>query len=82
VGENGYGGAVKKIGLEHRTPVYGELKGIDDLSVTIDEGDFIAIVGPSGYGKSTLLNALAGIADGVSLSCKTRLVFCFLGEPC
>jgi ABC-type Fe3+/spermidine/putrescine transport system ATPase subunit len=45
---------VKKIVLEHRTPVYGELKGIDDLSVTIDEGDFIAIVGPSGCGERAL----------------------------
>ncbi|MGJ3232835.1 MAG: ABC transporter ATP-binding protein [Oceanicaulis sp.] len=32
-----------------------------DLTMTIDQGDFIAIMGPSGSGKTTLLNQLGGI---------------------
>ena len=34
---------------------------LDRLSITVDEGDFLGLMGPSGSGKSTLLNLLAGI---------------------
>ncbi|WP_206035658.1 ABC transporter ATP-binding protein [Roseomonas sp. HF4] len=40
-----------------------EVVAIEDLSLTIEEGEFIALVGPSGCGKSTLLNMIAGILD-------------------
>lgn len=37
---------------------FGDLKALDDISVTIAEGDVVFIVGPSGSGKSTFLRCL------------------------
>ena len=41
-----------------RTP--DAFAALDDLSLTVEKGDFITIVGGNGAGKSTLLNAIAG----------------------
>ncbi len=42
-------------------PVNGTVKAIDDLSLTVHDGETLAIVGPSGCGKSTLLKVVAGL---------------------
>ena len=39
----------------------GPVEALRDISVTIDEGEFVAIVGPSGCGKSTLMRIIAGL---------------------
>lgn len=37
------------------------LSALEDVSVDVEEGDFVSVVGPSGCGKSTLLKVLAGL---------------------
>ncbi len=40
---------------------YGGFHALRDISLTIEEGEFIVMVGPSGCGKSTLLKTIAGL---------------------
>jgi multiple sugar transport system ATP-binding protein len=41
----------------------GEVVAVDDLSLEIEDGEFIVLVGPSGCGKSTILRMLAGLEE-------------------
>ena len=39
----------------------GQIKALNDVSLSVNEGDFIGIMGPSGSGKSTFLNMIATV---------------------
>jgi multiple sugar transport system ATP-binding protein len=53
-----------QIVLDHVTKTYpGGVKGIDDLSLDIADGEFMVLVGPSGCGKSTALRSIAGLEE-------------------
>ena len=47
--------------LQNLTKAYGAVKAVDDISLTVAEGEFLTLLGPSGCGKSTTLFAIAGL---------------------
>lgn len=44
--------------LDHLSKIYGDLHAVDDLSLTVPQGEWLAIVGSSGSGKTTLMNMI------------------------
>jgi multiple sugar transport system ATP-binding protein len=47
--------------LRNLVKTYGPYKAVNDVSLKVEDGEFVALVGPSGCGKTTTLNLVAGL---------------------
>src|SRR4029434_5252111 len=54
------------IQLSNLTKSFGHATVVDDLSLEIDDGEFVVLLGPSGCGKTTTLRMLAGLESVTS----------------
>ena len=52
-----------KVELHRLMKRYGDYLVVNDVSLTIEHGEFVALVGPSGCGKTTTLNLVAGLLE-------------------
>lgn len=49
------------IRIEHLSKYYKKNKVLDDINITIEDGEIVSLVGPSGHGKTTLLRCIQGL---------------------
>ena len=49
-----------RLTIDRVTKSFGTLRALDEVSIAVNDGEFIAILGPSGCGKTTLLRQIAG----------------------
>lgn len=85
------GGSIRqKIEVRNLTKRFGDLLVLDDINFDVADGEFVAIVGPTGCGKTTFLNALSRLIpissghiriDGVDADPKKHNISFVFQEP-
>ena len=83
-------GPKAKVTVNHLTKKFDDLLVLDDISFTVDDGDLLCVVGPTGCGKTTFLNSLVNIyeitsgeilLDGKKVDTKTQnIAYIFQGN--
>ncbi|MCU1360777.1 MAG: carbohydrate transporter ATP-binding protein family, partial [Ilumatobacteraceae bacterium] len=58
--------AVADVRLDSITKTFGDVTAVDDITLSVEDHDFMILLGPSGCGKSTLLRMIAGLEDPTS----------------
>ena len=58
--------SLDRISLSYKTTADERLLALDDISLSVQPGEFLCVVGPSGCGKSTLLHLIAGLQPQTS----------------
>src|SRR3954452_16865040 len=51
------------LALQGLTKRFGDAAAVDDLSLTVEQGEFVSLLGPSGCGKTTTLQMIAGFVE-------------------
>jgi multiple sugar transport system ATP-binding protein len=54
---------VAQVRFEAVTKKFGDVRAVDELSMVVEDGEFLVLLGPSGCGKTTALRMIAGLED-------------------
>jgi ABC-type Fe3+/spermidine/putrescine transport system ATPase subunit len=66
-----------RIDIQNLVVDYGDVRAVDDVSLSVGRGELVTLLGPSGCGKTTTLRSVAGLEDptGGSIALNGTLVF-------